>query len=316
MNDLFSSLKADLSSRRMLPLIGVALVALVGALAYVALGAKSSPTTPPPSTASTTHVTPPPGPAVSSAPTNPNAAVSETTVGTSYQHRGKMRNPFAPLKSKASSQAQSPTKSSASTSSGSSASGGGSSSGGGGSSAPSTGSKGGSEESHPTSPSTSITRYHVDVTLQRLSEEGKPVGEPQVFQNVTTLQPLPSKHKPLVAPEGVTKDEKSVLFLLVGEVIIHGSASCVPNAGDCTAISLKLHDSEELQYQPSEGAVAAYRLTVTKIERFAVNGANASASTVHLSKAGSELVKRLHLSVPSSASFDGPLGTIVGATRR
>jgi hypothetical protein len=315
MSDLFASLKADLTSRRMLPVIGVALAALIGALAYVALGAKSSGSPPAPSTASTPHVTPLQGPTVSSAPENPHAAVSETTVGSSYQHRGKMRDPFAPLKDvKSSTQAKSATKSSGS--SASSSSGGGSSQGGE-SPAPSTGSHGSGEEgSHPTSPSTSITRYHVDVSLQRLSSEGNPVGEPQRFQNVTSLQPLPSKHEALVEPEGVTKDEKGVVFLLVGEVIIHGSATCAPSAGDCTAISLKLHDSEELQYEQSEGAVAAYRLTVTKIERFTVNAANASATPVHFSKAGSELNKRLHLSVPSSASFGGPLGTIAGVTRR
>lgn len=317
MSDLLSSLKADLTSRRMLPLLALAGLALLGAIAYVALGAKPSSSTPSVGTSTTTqHVASLPGPAVSSAPANPNAAVSETTVGSNYQHGGKVHDPFTPLKGKASQAAASSSKSSGggsgaspSTSSGtSSGSSSGTSSDG---SSNSSGGSGGTPPSNenPSNSPTSISAYHIDVSLQRLSEEGQPVGKAQVFRDVIALQPLPSKRKALVEPEGVTGDGTGVAFVLVGEEIIHGKATCVPSAADCQDIDVKLKAPEELQYQEEDGTVVAYRLTVTRIEKV---GGTASTASVHPSAAGRALIARRHLTIPSSAAFDGQLGTIVG----
>lgn len=313
MSDLLSSMKADLTSRRMLPLLVLAAIALLGAIGYVALGAKSDNASSPASASTgSSHVAAVPGPAVSTAPANPNAAVSETTVGAKYQHGGKMRDPFTPLKGKSSPAQSSSSSSSGGSGSGSSAGSAGSSgSSSSGSSAPTGGSQPSSSGGSGSAPSSSsVSLYHVDVTLQPLSEEGQPVGEVQTFQNVTALQPLPSKHKALVEPTGVTGGGTGVAFELMREEIIHGNAKCIPSAADCQAIDLKLHASEEIQYQQEDGTVLAYRLTVTKIQK--VSGSAASAASVHSSAAGSALIARLHLTVPSSAAFDGQLGTIVG----
>lgn len=316
MSDLLSSLKADLTSRRMLPLLALAGLALLGAIAYVALGAKSGGSTS--SAGASTpaqHVASLPGPAVSSAPANPNAAVSETTVGSGYQHGGKVHDPFTPLKGKSSSPAAASSSKPSGGGSGagpSTASGTSSpSSGGAPSSGESNGSSGGSRSSNenPSPSPTAISAYHIDVSLQRLSEEGQPVGKAQSFRDVIALQPLPSKHKALVEPEGVTGDGTGVAFVLVGEEIIHGKASCVPSAADCQDIDVKLKVPEELQYQEADGTVVAFRLTVTKIEKL---GSSASVASVHPSAAGRALIARRHLTIPSSAAFGGELGTIEG----
>lgn len=313
MSDLLASMKADLTSRRMLPLLVLAAIALLGAIGYVALGAKSgNASSPANASTGSSHVAAVPGPAVSTAPANPNAAVSETTVGAKYQHGGKMRDPFTPLKGKSSS-AQSSSSSSGGGSSGGSSPGSAGSSGSSssGSSAPTGGSQPSASGGGSSAPSSSsVSLYHVDVALQQLSEEGQPVGEVQTFQNVTALQPLPSKHKALVEPTDVTGGGAGVAFELMREEIIHGDAKCIPSAADCQAIDLKLHASEEIQYQQEDGTVLAYRLTVTKIQK--VSASAASAASVHSSAAGSALIARLHLTVPSRAAFDGQLGTIVG----
>src|SRR5205807_4655488 len=62
MNELLSSLKADLSSRRMLPLVVMAAVALVGALAYVALASTSGGSKAALAPPNVTPVSPLPGP--------------------------------------------------------------------------------------------------------------------------------------------------------------------------------------------------------------------------------------------------------------
>jgi hypothetical protein len=326
MSELLSSLKADLTSRRMLPVLIVAALALLGALAYVALAGKAG--APPSSEASApAHEAPLPGPAVASAPANPNAAVSETTIGSSFQHKGAMRNPFTPLVAPLPVTSASTTGgSSASTggsgssgSSGSSSTGEGSS--GGGASGGSTGSgTGGSEGSgpggSPQPPSGSIALYHVDLTLQQLNEAGEPVGQPQTFKNVTHLQPLPSKHKALLAPVGVTDSGKAVAFTLLREAILHGKARCVPSPEDCQGFELRLHAGEELQFPQNDGSMLYYKLTITKIERVSADGSAARAAAVKSSAAGKALIARMRLSVPSSSAFAEQLGTIVGVRRR
>lgn len=327
MSELLDSLKADLTSRRMLPLLAIAALALIGALAYSALASKSSSSVPGTASRSThAEVAPLPGPTVASAPANPNAAAAETTLGVSYQHKGKMRNPFAPLPGAKSSEGSSSTATS--TSSGGSASSAGSESSNGsepGSSSGSSSSEGSSSSSEgsggaqesgsagSTPPPSPIALYRLDVTLQRLSETGTPAGEPQIF-HLTHPQLLPSKHKPLLAPLVVTGKGTGVVFALLREAILHGEASCVPNAGDCQAIEVKLNQAEELQYLQEDGSVLAYLLTVTKIER--VNGGSASAASVHPSSAASRLIAKMHLSLPSSLAFDSRLGTIVGVAHR
>jgi hypothetical protein len=327
MNDLLSALKEDLSSRRMLPLLIAAGLALVGALAYVGLVAASGASKASLAPSSVLKPVPPlPGPAVASAPANPNAALSETTVGAGYQHHGKMRDPFEPLPGSRSALASGSASSGSSSSSSSAGSGGsassgegaggasggsGESSGGsgsGGSGGSGSGGSSGSGSGAPP-PSTPLNLYRVNVQLQQLSEAGQPIGTPQVFESVTKLQPLPSKHRALVAPVGVTGHGAGVLFLLLREAILHGKASCVPNAGNCQAIDVRLHQAEELQVFENDGSIRYYRLTVTKIEK--VSGASASAARA--SAAGSALIARMRLSVPSSAKFAGPLGAIVGA---
>lgn len=336
MNELLSGLKADLTSRRMLPLVAFAALVLVGALAYVALAGKPEAATSHTSSSAVANIPPLEGPSVSVAPANPNAALAETTAGVSYQHGGKTRNPFQPLPgSGTSSESGSPETSGSSSSGGGSQggsageSGGSSSSGGSSGSGGSAGGSGGSGGSSGSGGSTgsggsggssksggSVGDYHIDVQLQRLSESGQPIGEPQVFKDVIDQQPLPSKHKALVAPEGVTGGGKGVAFVLLKEAIMHGSGRCVPSAADCAAIALKLHASEELQYLQSDGTVTYYKLTVTKIEKIGAGASAASVRSVSGSAAGKALIAHMHLTVPSAADFGGQLGTIVGPSHR
>lgn len=343
MNELLSGLKADLSSRRMLPLLGLAAAALIGALAYVALAGKSGASTAS-SVAATPPVSAPPleGPSVSAAPANPNAAVAETTAGASDQHGGKMRNPFLPLPSRETSGggASASSTSGSSTSGGSSSGGsagnaggssgasesGGSGSAGGGpgggsGSSGSGGSGSGSGSAGPSSsgsggasPDNPVIAYHVDVRLQQLSEAGQPIGQAQVFKDIVGMQPLPSKHKALIAAVAVTGKGAGVAFVLLKEAIMHGGGRCLPSAEDCAAIDLKPHASEELQYLQSDGTVTYYKLTLTKLEKIGAGASAASAGPAQGSAAGHALIARLHLTIPSAADFGGSRGTIVGAS--
>jgi len=102
MNDVLKSLKADLTSRRMLPLLVLVIAALVAAGAYAALSGGSSGATP----VAAVPVTPAPSSSgagtgstalASAAPADPTAADAETTSGARYQHQGGAHNPFIGL---------------------------------------------------------------------------------------------------------------------------------------------------------------------------------------------------------------------------
>lgn len=330
MSDFLSSLKADLASRKMVPLVALAAVALVGALAYVALASKGSGSETP---ALNTHakVESLPGPDVASAPANPNAAVSETTFGTKYQHGGKTRNPFAPVegakssgaggaKSSATSESSSSGTSSGGKGSPGTGSGNGSSgeskssgagspsgeskqSGGSPSGGPPSGgdkgSEGGGEGSAP-KPPVPVTLYTATVTLQRVSESGEAVGRPQVFKDVEPLQPLPSKQNALLLVAGAIHDGKQFVFVLVKEAILRGPASCIPGPAHCESIAVPAGKSEELQYLLPSGAVESYNLTVTKIEKRATSAAKAAR---RISLAGRKLLAHRQLSLPAGVDL-------------
>lgn len=315
MSELLQSLKADLLSRRMLPLLVLAVVGLFAAAGYAMLGGTASSSTTPPTGASTPTASIPPveGPSVSVAPPNPHAALAETTSGGYYQHSGKMHNPFKPLEG---SEASSGSKESGGGEGGSKGSGeeggegssggeGGSTGGGEGSSGGSGGEEGGSTGGEVTPggttgeegvPST-VPLYTVSATLTRIDEEGKPLSKPQTFTEMVPVKPLPSKKKPLLAFLGVAKGGEKAVFLLVAPAILHGKAKCVPSPGNCEGIELAANQSEELQYLDANGDVIAYELKVTKLTKSSTTGsaAAAKASTGTGGKAASKLIAKLHL---------------------
>ena len=100
MIEFLQSLRSDLSSRRLLPFVALAAVALIAAVAYAVTGGSGSSTPKPVASLPSISVT---GSAsalpVTVAPTNPNEAVSETPGGVRYQSEGATRDPFIPLPS-------------------------------------------------------------------------------------------------------------------------------------------------------------------------------------------------------------------------
>lgn len=327
MNEMLKSLKADLLSRRMLPLLILAAVALLGAAGYAVAGGSSAP---PPAPSSTVAAAPPvEGPSVSAAPANPHAALAETTSGGSFQHTGHMRNPFAPLPGSESEEASSASTgstgatstttgsngSSGSTSAGEepSSSGQSATSGEGSTGTGSTGGEASGAGSTGSLPSAS-TIYDVSVKLVKLDESGKPTGSPQRFSGVQRLTPLPSRKRPMVAFYGVAANGEAV-FVLLTPAILHGPASCLPSPANCEGIALKQGEGEELQYLTSADKVIAYRLKVTKIAKISATASAARAAHRRISKQGSKLIAGMRLSMPDGIHYSQELGVLLGVSR-
>lgn len=261
MNELLQSLRSDLLSRQMLPLVAVALLALVGAVGY-ALGGGST-------------LAPPAGPgasgsaqtaalSVAAAPPNPNAAESETPGGVRYQSAGPTRNPFAPL-----SEPKGPAPAKAPSSGGSSSSGGGGHAGGGSGEASGKSGGGGGEAPTPPKPTAPIKKskfpYDVSILFGPLpAAAGQGVTLPP-YQSVQPGRPLPAASSARIALERVNSNGKSAVFELLQPAIPRGQGVCLPSPSECEHVGLEAGQSEELEYLEESGQVVVYELKAVSI---------------------------------------------------
>jgi hypothetical protein len=263
MTDFLDSLKADLLDRRLLPILALLGVALVAALGYLVLGGGSTAATPP-AVRPIAHA--PAGIAVSQTPANPAQAAAETTSGSSAQRHGYAHDPFNALpvaakqasstavvsSSRSGAPATSGTPSTTSTKSGSGAT-----------------PKSAPQPAAPTKPSAphrATTVYKVSVVFGALPVVAPPQGvQLTPFQNLRLLTPLPSAQQPLIVFRGVTLGGKSASFTVVGEVLLHGNARCLPSTSQCQEINLKTGQVEQLEYLAASGQVVTYELRILDI---------------------------------------------------
>jgi hypothetical protein len=309
MNDFLNSIKADLLDRRLLPIVALVVLALVGAVAYAVLGGGSSAVTPA-AVAPSVGATASPGVAVSQSTSE--TAVAETTGGISQQRKGYAHNPFTPLP-----EPKTPTPTTTATSTASSSSGGSSSS-----SSGSTGSTGGSGGSTPTSPSQPSkptkpkTVYNVAVLFGALPAGTTPeTAQLTPYENLKLLTPLPSAQQPLIVFRGVTTGGKSATFTLVGEAILHGTATCLPSASQCEAIDLKPGQTEQLEYVTSTGTQELYELRVVGIVAAEATGAAVKSMLRGESKAGREILRHAGLVTIPDLHYSSQPGVLVFAER-
>ena len=332
--DYLRALREDLRDRRLLPLVVLAGVAMVGAIAFVVLGGSggSSGST----TASTGAAATPPTAAETSGlaltHSNTSNAVAETTVGTSVQHAGGSRDPFVVLPNVAAAEAaaEAKAKTSTSESSGGSSSGAssssepsssssgssgssGSSSEGSSKSGGSSGSKGSGGKSGGSKPSQPKTVYDVSVLFGEVSAASSGQGAGLTpYESLKLYTPLPSKEEPLVVFRGVTKGGKKATFTVAAETILQGAGKCLPSAIQCEAVQLQAGQTEQLQYlKAGTENVQSYELHLVSITSSAASKASV-ASIVHTqSKAGIEVLRRANLIAIPGLGMSSLAGVLV-----
>ncbi|MGA9875137.1 MAG: hypothetical protein WBQ21_04940 [Solirubrobacteraceae bacterium] len=280
MTEFLRSIKSDLLSRHMLPLVGVVGVALLAAIGYALTGGSGGSTAVPSASLQSAPATgASAGGKVSVAPENPHIAVSETPGGARYQSQGPTRDPFTPLASPAEAKRNTTNSSSGSKSSESSSGSTGSSSGGSstGSSSGGTGTAGGTtpvtppaQPAKPSSPS-----Y---VVVAALANAPTSPTEPVVvtpYVGLKANQPLPSKQDVRLSFERVSADGKGAIFKLVVAPILHGPGTCLPSTSDCQSIDLAVGQVEELEYVEPNGQTVGYALRVVSINKVVVRASTA-----------------------------------------
>jgi hypothetical protein len=299
MNEILNSLKSDLISRRMLPLVVLVAVGFVAAVAYAVLGGGSSTKTPVAVVAptSTTAV------AVSTAPANPTEADSETPSGARYQRQGGAHDPFLQLP-KAPVAKPKVVKTT---------------SGGAGASTPSTGS------GTTTTPSTTTTtpaptpakpkpptvEYDVAVLFgpAPLTPGQPPALTP--YEKLKRLAPLPSESNPLVVFSGVSASGKGATFVLAREAILKGQATCLPSASQCEMLDLAKGQTEELSYLQADGQTVTYELQLVSISKREVSPTAAARVHQRESRFGRALLRRYALPVLADLRFSPLKGVVV-----
>jgi hypothetical protein len=297
MSDFLSSLKADLLDRRLLPLVVLVVAGLVAAVGYVALGGGGS-SAAPTSALATAPATASSGLAISQ--TSPEKAVAETTGGASTQRGGAVHNPFTPLpepkpKAATTSKASATSTSSSSTKSSS------------GESKPAT-------PATPAKPSTPATIYHVAVLFGVLPAGATPqTVQLTPYENLKLLAPLPSVKQPLIVFRGVTAGGKTAIFTLVSEAILHGNATCRPNATQCEAIDLQAGQAEQLEYLSATGQPVTYELRIVSIVSSKASSAAVKSILGHESKAGRELLSHTGLDAVPGLRYSAQRGVLVFA---
>jgi hypothetical protein len=323
MSKFFNSLKSDLLDRRLLPFVALVAVGLIAAIAYAAFAGSGSSVTP---TASVTASTPADGIAVSAVKSESESGVGETTSGVA-KSAGASRNPFTPLSEPKTASAPTPstTATSPAASSGSSSGSESSGSSSGNSSSGGAESGAGSKSSSPTGGATkpapkksapnSQTGYAASV-LFGTAAPGTPAPNAALtlYEGLKLQQPLPSAKQSLIVYRGVIEGGKSAAFTLVGEVIPHGSAQCLPSTTQCQTITLKPGETEELEYVPLGGTAVNYDLYVVAID--AIKHSDAKGASTGSSVAGAALLRKQGLQSIPGLRFSAAKGVLVLASHR
>jgi hypothetical protein len=281
MTDFLNSLKADLLDRRLLPILALVAAGLVAAVAYVALGGGSTAATRIPA-ATPVHTST--GISVTPAPASPAQAVAETTSGSSAQARGRSHNPFNLLPA----DVKKAAPSSSTTTKGTSTS--------------------------PSTPAKPKTVYHLSV-LFGVVPTGVPASAAQLtpYASLKLLTALPSVGQPLIVFRGVIAGGKSALFTVVGEAILHGSATCLPSPTQCQNLELKPGQSEQLEYLPVSGPVLTYELRVVSIKSSKASSATVSRIVHSESASGRELLRRAGLVAIPGLRYSSVVGVLTFA---
>jgi hypothetical protein len=308
-NDFLTSLKADLSDRRLLPFVSLVGACLVAALAYALLGGGSSPAPQVPST--TSAVTTAPGLSVSEP--SSERAVAETTDGFKEQRSGKARNPFTLLPNTGAEATAVTVPSSGGPGTATTSTGGESSSSSSGSSTEASGSSEPKKSEAGKKTKAKIV-YDVAVEFGALPAGTTPeAAQLTAYAKLKLQTPLPSAKQPLLIFRGVTAKGKSATFTLVGEAILSGTGACLPNASQCQAVDLKPGETEQLSYLAPNGETTVYELRVISIVAGKAKASAAKAGGWPESKEGRELLRHSGLIAVPDLRYSSQPGVLVFA---
>lgn len=261
--NVLKSIRSDLFSKRLAPLLILAVAGLAAAIAFGGGGSGAGPVNQPAGPGSSAANTPQSAlSSIAEVTTNPNQASAETTSGTRYQNQGHAHDPF-------NSQPQTTTTTTTTTtpSSGKSPS----------SSSSTTPTTTTPKSAPPTTPPVSKPKPPQVTYTVNLEFGPAPTvpGEPikvTTYKKVKVGDPIPSKSDPVVVLHSASLGTKklaegtlegSAVFSLASAPILKGPGVCLPSTTKCESIRLSLGQVEELQVLQPGGETLTYLLRLT-----------------------------------------------------
>jgi hypothetical protein len=278
--NVLNSIKSDLLSRRLLPIVALVTVALLGAVGYAVLGGGSSSAKTP---VAVVHPTTTTGASVTVAPANPTEAVSETPSGTRYQRQGGAHDPFIPLPKpivKVKRSTVTTTTTSQTTSAGST------------SPTTTTTPTPSTKTTTPAKPKKPTVEYQVAVLFGPAPASAGAPTALTPYEKVKRMQPLPSTSNQLIVFSGVSTSGKGATFVLAREAILTGPAQCLPSASQCEMINLAKGQTEELSYLQADGQTVTYQLQLVSISKLEVSPTAAARNHLREARLGPSLLRR------------------------
>jgi hypothetical protein len=313
MIELLQSIKSDLLSRRVLPVLIALGVGLVIALGYAFTSGSSSSA---PTVSASIPAAGAGGPAgragsvlVSVAPANPQQATSETPGGARYQSKDPTRDPFIALPAPKTAKSAGSSKSSTSSSAGKSSPGG----------TPSAG-KGSTGNSAPAPvPTTKLPAKvapkptHTGLTSTQsyeialsLTSQG---GNLDAIESLERLSVLPSEQQPLLVYLGVLQGGHDALFAVPHGTVVSGPGGCTPGPTDCEVLSLASNQIESLATSTGVN-VALFTITAIRIQGHPTVAAANHART-EVSTFGDTLLKSVTLPALALFEYEPAQGAVV-----
>jgi hypothetical protein len=142
---------------------------------------------------------------------------------------------------------------------------------------------------------------------------GSTEGDSLTKMNLPRLKALPSAEDPVLVYLGLTKDEKSAIFMVDSNVEPEGDGSCDPSPANCETVKLHVGDTEFFDVKgEGDTTVAQYQLDLVKVARKTTASASAAeAARAKVSKAGRKVLRVRKAKVgPLRWDYDAESGTV------
>jgi hypothetical protein len=168
----------------------------------------------------------------------------------------------------------------------------------------------------PATPKAPTRRYELYSLVVRF---GDSTADSLEKSTLPRLKPLPDAKDPVLVYLGLSKDEKSAIFLLDAGVNAQGDGTCAPSVADCQTIALREGDTEFLDVLDDKGQVSKqYELDLVRIRRSTTaSAARASAARAAASKVGRRILRAREAKLgPLHWRYDARKGVVVKRSKK
>jgi hypothetical protein len=176
---------------------------------------------------------------------------------------------------------------------------------GGGSAAPTTGGVTAPTTAAPVAPKPSYELYSLKVRFGSSESEVLPES------NLKRLTALPDAKEPAIIYLGLLDDHKTAVFLVDSRATVQGDGKCLPSAGNCQNLHLKVGETAFFDMAAVDGQPGAqYQLDVLKVAKKKTSDAKAAKASMAKVARGGRSALRARVARAGRYRYDAKTGTL------